>query len=64
MFICYCKDYIKQMRKIVDVQIFCSNQVGSPEYKMIPFKFCPWCGQELINEDEYFKRGNYEKAQL
>lgn len=54
--ICYkdskCSGWNKSMEQLRSQQIFCSTHSATPEYTGEIFKYCPWCGEEIIRNKE------------
>ena len=48
---CICKDWQKGMKQIADQSIFCANQAAGPPYEVPMFRYCPWCGGGLQQQD-------------
>ncbi len=42
-----CEDWIEGMFQIEAAHIFCANRIAAPKYTAKPFKYCPWCGEEI-----------------
>lgn len=53
-----CEGWSKFFKIIIDQQVFCAFQSGSPKYpEKGAFLFCPWCGKKLDWENwERLKR--------
>jgi hypothetical protein len=46
---CDCEGWQKNFPAIKAQAIFCALQSAGPKYDGDKFKFCPWCGSELMN---------------
>ena len=44
---CECYNWKKNIKKLDNMQLFCSNQIAAPKWDGDIFEFCPWCGQKL-----------------
>lgn len=49
---CSCKEWAEGMPQIAAAQVFCSIQSAGPEYVGARFKFCPWCGKPVEDNEE------------
>lgn len=43
-----CPGWKEGMKQLIATQIFCNNHTATPKYTGQKFKFCPWCGKEII----------------
>ena len=43
-----CPGWEKGMKEIEAAQIYCSFRPGAPKYTAPKIKFCPWCGNKII----------------
>jgi hypothetical protein len=47
---CDCDDWKKHWPIIIENQMmFCVQHFAVPKYTGKTFKFCPWCGEELVS---------------
>jgi hypothetical protein len=46
-----CDNWVAGMSEIIAQQVYCANRPAAPKYTTEAFYHCPWCGEELV-EDE------------
>lgn len=51
---CECEDFKIGMPQIINAQVMASSIIHSwgSDYTGKMFRFCPWCGKELTEEDK------------
>ena len=50
--ICLCDDWETQIQKLNGPIVLASIRAGRDLFDGKPFKFCPWCGMQLMLETE------------
>lgn len=47
---CTCKDWQENIDKVNGPMILQAVRSGGKGYSGVTFKYCPWCGELLINQ--------------